>query len=82
MLLPPMKMESVSDRFIAYQKPYAPAPRTVSYKLPSRPYYPKNFIGPMQYGESMSHEERYGWDPEEARQSTIHSLRAARAVLP
>ena len=89
MLLPPMKAESVSDRFIAYQKPRSTTHRSedatktiriVSYKVPEG--WSKDFNGPKQYGEPLTHEERFGWDPEEARQSRIHNLRAARAVLP
>ena len=81
MLLPPMKEESINSRLIAYQKPrLQDARRIVSYKVPKG--WSKDFIGPKQYGEPLTHEERYGWDPEEARKSRIHNLRAARAVLP
>ena len=27
-----------------------------------------DFIGPKQYGEPLTHEERYGWNPDEARE--------------
>jgi hypothetical protein len=27
-----------------------------------------DFIGPQQYGEPLTHEERYGWNPDEARE--------------
>lgn len=38
--------------------------------FPQRPLPTQHpdFIGPSQYGEPLTHEERYGWNPDEARE--------------
>ena len=36
--------------------------------MPLPTWLDPNFIGPQQYGEPLTHEERYGWDPDQARE--------------
>ena len=73
MLLPVLLYQGFDDVISRTTKPQ-PVPtgeRVVTYKIP--PSWTKleqrlNFIGPQQYGEPLTHEERYGWNPDEARE--------------
>ena len=66
------------ESFVRGREPFLksqPVPtgdRVVTYKIPpgwsNIPSSSPNFIGPQQYGEPLTHEERYGWNPDEARE--------------
>jgi hypothetical protein len=69
-MLPPMKSEKINSRLIAFVFPYRGSRERVVTE--TRPSYRggsahPDFIGPRQYGENLSHFERYGWEPSEDR---------------
>lgn len=74
MLLPVLLYQGFDD-VITLQSEPQPVPtgeRVVTYKIPpswsNLKQSSPGFIGPQQYGEPLTHEERYGWNPDEARE--------------
>ena len=74
MLLPVLLYQGFDDVISRRSKPQpvVTGERVVTYKIPpswsNLRQSSSDFIGPKQYGEPLTHEERYGWNPDEARE--------------
>ncbi len=74
MLLPVLLYQGFDDVIsrMAMPQPVPTGDRVVTYKIPpswkNLKQQSPDFIGPQQYGEPLTHEERYGWNPDEARE--------------
>jgi hypothetical protein len=66
----PVQPVPTGQRIVTYRIRTAEGVQEFQNGFPTRrlPVSHPDFIGPQQYGEPLTHEERYGWNPDEARE--------------